>query len=612
MCGFLGEFSFNNSDLTNRKSFHSLLSLSKHRGPDHTGMLQDDYYQVGFNRLAILDVTASGNQPKESPSKKYTVVFNGEIYNYKELQKKHHLTNLQSTSDTEVLIHLLDKYGIESTIKMLNGMYSIAIVDKFNKTVTLVRDFAGIKPLFYGRSKKGIVFASQFNQVFKHPWHNGSLKLRPEVMKEYFGFGFMHAPNTIYDNIFQVEPGEFLQFSSQGKCVKKAYLKFPKSHSEIKKKKPVNFFDKVLKGAVSRQLISDVPLASFLSGGIDSPLITAIAKDIKTDVEAFTFGIDHVKYDESTKAKAYAKHLKIRHTLENVNVKEIVLSIDEHFQYLTEPFGDYSSIPTFLITKKARNTHTVMLSGDGGDELFFGYPRMLDILNKRYWFYIPFGIRRPLIAILNHLKVINTWAPYTFRTLEEWVKAKQLHILPEILDSFFEKETFSKEVNNLFEIPKKQSKQQLLHWLRWNEFYGHMQRVLIKVDRMSMGNSLEVRVPFLDKESIAYAWDKVPLQLNNTKDLKKVLKNNLAIYYPNDLIQTQKKGFSVPIDKWLRKELKKDVMEHIFNKPFYGRDNLNVVKIKKLVSDFYENKHNNAWGVWHVYAWQKWAYKNFN
>ena len=496
MCGFLGEFSFKNSDLINREKFDSLLQLSKHRGPDNTSVVRDGYFQLGFNRLAILDVSAKGNQPKQSPSKRYVVVFNGEIYNYKELQEKYQLKNLQSTSDTEVLIHLLDKCGVEETVNMLNGMYSIAIVDTLNKTVSLARDFAGIKPLFYGKSKKGIVFASQFDQIFKHSWHYSSLKLRPEIMKEYFGFGFMNAPNTIYQNIFQVEPGELLQFSEHGNLIKKLHLKFSKDTSKIIEKKSEKTYNAVLKKAVSKQLISDVPLASFLSGGIDSPLITAVAKETKKDIEAFTFGIDNVKYDESKKAIAYAKHLKIEHTLVNVNENEIVSNIDEHFQYLSEPFGDYSSVPTYLITKKARKSHTVMLSGDGGDELFFGYPRMLDVLNKRHWFSIPFIIRKPLIMILNKLSIINTWAPYSYRTLEEWIKAKQLHIFPELLDSFFEKDVFSIEIDKLFEMPKKQSKHQLLHWLRWNEFYGHMQRVLIKVDRMSMGNSLEVRVHY--------------------------------------------------------------------------------------------------------------------
>ncbi|MBT8394118.1 MAG: asparagine synthase (glutamine-hydrolyzing), partial [Bacteroidia bacterium] len=468
MCGFLGEFSFDSSKLTNRISFDCLLELSKNRGPDNTSVIQDNNYQLGFNRLAILDVSDSGNQPKLSPSKRYAVVFNGEIYNFKQLQKEYQLQNLQSSADTEVLIHLLDKLGIEKTIHLLNGMYAIAIVDRHDKTVTLVRDFAGIKPLYYGISDEGIVFASQFDQIFKHPWHDRTLELRPEIMKEYFGFGFMQAPNTVYSDIFQVCPGELIQFSEEGNLIKKVLIKFscqvPKN---INNKSDKNYND-VLKEIISDQLISDVSLASFLSGGIDSPLITAVAKQVKEDIEAFTFGIDNSKYDESLNAIEYAQHLKIKHSLEKVNENEILSNVEEHFSFLSEPFGDYSSVPTYLITKKAKKYHTVMLSGDGGDELFFGYPRMLDVLNKRHWFLIPFIIRKPLIKFLNKLSITKTWAPYLYKSLEEWIQAKQLHISPKDLDTFFANTSFSDEIAILFQLPKDMSKRELLFWLRWN------------------------------------------------------------------------------------------------------------------------------------------------
>ncbi|TCK68822.1 asparagine synthase (glutamine-hydrolysing) [Winogradskyella wandonensis] len=608
MCGFLGEFSFNSTITTESNDFLSLLELSKHRGPDSTQTLKENNYQLGFNRLAILDVSANGNQPKYSPSKRYVVIFNGEIYNYKTLQKEHQLKGLQSTSDTEVLIHLLDRFGIEKTVKMLNGMFAIAIIDKVTQTVSLVRDFAGIKPLFYGLSASGIVFASQFNQIFKHSWHCNALKLRPDMMKAYFGFGFMHAPNTIYKDIFQVRPGEMIQISLSGEICKKTYLEFSKHINVYRTKSCNTSYSEILKAAVNKQLASDVPLASFLSGGIDSPLITAVAKSSKTDIKAFTFGINNSRFDESKKAIAYAAHLNISHVVENVNEADILSNIETHFRYVSEPFGDYSSIPTYLITKKTRESHTVMLSGDGGDELFFGYPRMLDVLNQRHWFRIPFFIRRPLIAVLNRLKLTNTWGAYTYRFFADWITSKQLYIPIDVLNTFFSNVNFSDEVKDLFALSKFKSKRHLLHWLRWNEFYGHLQRVLIKVDRTSMANSLEVRVPFLDKNSINYAWNDIPLQLESANDLKKGLKDDLAAYYPKEYIETQKKGFSVPIESWLRNELKDSVEDYILNKPFYGESFINVNKIKSFIIDFYKGRHNNGWGVWHVYAWQKWAY----
>lgn len=612
MCGFLGEFSFGNSDLTNTKSFNALLELSKHRGPDNTSIIQDKGFQLGFNRLAILDLSTNGNQPKYSPSKRYAIVFNGELYNYKQLQREHHLKNLNSTSDTEVLIHLLDKCGIKKTINLLNGMYAIAIIDKLKRTVSLARDFAGIKPLFYGQSQNGLVFASQFDQIFKHPWHSGSLELRPEIIKEYFGFGFMHPPNTVYRNIYQVEPGQLLQFSETGKLKSKHVTRFTKEirDNAVKNVQKKSYYNNILKDVISRQLESDVPLALFLSGGVDSPLINAIAKNIKKDIAAFTFGIDHTKFDESEKAIRYAQHLRINHTVEQIDENELVSHVEDHFKGLSEPLGDYSSIPTYLITKKARNSHTVMLSGDGGDELFFGYPRMLDILNKRHWFRIPYLLRRPLFKVLNKFNFVNTWAPYSFKTFKQWIQSKQQYIFANTLDNFFPDVSFSKELDHLYEVPSNLNKEALLQWLRWNEFYGHMQRVLVKVDRMSMANSLEVRVPFLDRASIEYAWKRVPLEFDNQSHLKKELKDCAKNYFPEALVEHPKQGFSVPIEQWLRKELKSDVMEFVLNKPLYGKQYIDVKNVRTYVTDFYDNKHNNGWGVWHIYAWQKWAYNN--
>ena len=202
MCGFLGEFCFNDAKVTSEDSFKTLLELSKHRGPDASNTYRAETHQFGFNRLAILDLSPNGNQPKQTPSKRYNVVFNGEIYNYKDLAKQYDLKNLNSTSDTEVLIHLLDVLGVYETVKVLNGMFAIAIVDTDLNTLYLARDFAGIKPLFYGISQQGVVMASQFDQIYKHTWHKEHLVLRADGVKDYFGFGYMQAPHTIYETIY--------------------------------------------------------------------------------------------------------------------------------------------------------------------------------------------------------------------------------------------------------------------------------------------------------------------------------------------------------------------------------------------------------------------------
>lgn len=600
MCGFLGEFTFQHNSLTESASFEALLDLSQHRGPDASCTTRGSGFQLGFNRLAILDVSAQGNQPKESPSGRYQVVFNGELYNYQDLAETYALTDLHSTSDTEVLIHLLDVLGVAATISLLNGMFAIVIIDTEIDCLYLTRDFAGIKPLFYGLSPQGIVMASQFDQIYKHDWFCKSLDLRPEIVKEYFGFGYMQAPNTIYKRIFQVNPGELLQIDRKGDTTKKALVTFTKTQEPELIEKELS---SLLQTTVSKQLVSDVPIATFLSGGIDSPLISAYAKKNISEIEAFTLEVANPQLNESAMAKAYADYLEIKQHIVSVKESDLLLEIDSHFKAFSEPFGDYSSIPTYVISKEAKQKHTVMLSGDGGDELFFGYPRMLDVLQKRWWFKLPFYLRKPLAQLTNKIGLTKTWAPY-FKSLDAFIENKHLHMPPVVLDKVFPNTSFSSAMKNLYTFSSL-NKDVLLHQLRWNEFYAHLQRVLIKVDRASMAHSLEVRVPFLDKESIGWAWSQKG-RLNSKQELKKELKDLLAKEVPETIINQKKMGFTVPLKTWLHTELQSDVRHVVFERPFYGATVMDVSVLRAYVQEFYDNKHDNAWGVWHIYAWQKW------
>ncbi|MEY8848345.1 asparagine synthase (glutamine-hydrolyzing) [Psychroserpens sp. XS_ASV72] len=611
MCGFLGEFSNEEEALTPRDRFSQILELSKHRGPDATGIERGPNFQLGFNRLSILDLSPNGNQPKKSPSGRYSVVFNGEIYNFKELAETHQLNTLKSTSDTEVLVHLLDKLGVNSALKALNGMFAIAVVDSKTDTFIITRDFSGIKPLFYGISEKGIAVASQFDQIFKHPWFINNLELRPEIVKEYFGFGYMQAPNTIYKSIFQVNPGECLVFKGNKKVSKEIICTFqPKlkaSYSETRE--TTETYNKKLDTIVKRQLISDVPIATFLSGGIDSPLITAHAKHNKNDIEAITLEVDDATLNESDIAKAYADEMSVTQDIFKVKPTEILNTIDDYFDKCAEPFGDYSSLPTYLLTKHASERFKVMLSGDGGDELFYGYPRFRQFAEHYHLFKLPLWLRKPVVRVLNKLKLSKSSAPFYYQTFGEWQLAKHLHIFKDQLDEICPNTLFSKELLELYNLNDTNSKKELLQKLRHNEFYGHMQRVLTKVDRASMANSLEVRVPFLDKESVAFSWE-LDSDLPKHKILKKVLKECLEAFVPKELINAQKMGFSVPIDDWLKNELREDVHKHIFETPFYGADVLNVHQIRKFVKAYYDDGFFSSWGVWHIYAWQKWATKH--
>ncbi len=613
MCGFIGEYLFIGENKSDISDFKKILKLSFKRGPDHIGFLSDTNFQLGFNRLSIQDLSDLGNQPMQSSCERYHMVFNGEVYNFNQLKVDFNLTNIHSSSDTEVILRLIEKIGVHDAVKQLDGMFAIMVVDmELNKTF-LIRDFAGVKPLFYGVSDYGIFAASQFDQVHKHPWFVDNLKLRKDIVKEYFGLGFMMAPNTIFHNIFQVNPGEIVTVDSNGHITKDSFEDFDSENKVLideREKSFLEHFENDLSNTIKEQLVSDVPIATFLSGGIDSPLITALAKKHKTDIKAYTIGVDEKTIDESDKAREYADYLQVNHKVKSITKTDLINFIDEHFEAYPEPFGDYSSIPTFLITKEAVKDNTVMLSGDGADELFFGYPKLLHIVLNKSFFYGPIKLRKFINRAFIKLNILSTYAPVIYDKVSEWALGKQLYLPQNLLDSIVPDTLFSIELKTKFDILDNSSKDslKLFSALKKNDFYTHMQRVLIKVDRASMGNSLEVRVPFLAKKIIKHGFSSGPKSIDSNYKLKNILKNTLALFLPKSIIFKKKKGFTVPMKSWLRNELKEELIEYIFDRKFYGDNILDVKIVKKYVQDFLDDNHDNEWGVWHIYAWQKWAY----
>lgn len=610
MCGFLGEIS---SQLLSQTTFKSLLDLSIRRGPDQQGFWKDSLCQIGFNRLAILDLTENGNQPLLSPSGRYAMVFNGEVYNYKELQLKYCIedSSLRSGSDAEVLSHLLDQLPIAIFVKELNGMFAISVWDLETQKLYLIRDFAGIKPLFYGLHTDGIIFASQFDQVFQHPYFKDK-KLRPEIMKEYFGLGYMHAPNTVFENIFQIEAGHIMEWDYKSKTIISDINYFPWDFSSKIKEtssEAVRQFSEQFDSVIKNQLQADVPVASFLSSGIDSTLVTAYAKKYKSDLKAFTFGIDDPELNEAAAAAEYAKILKVDHVVETSNSADLLQIIEEHFVAMPEPFGDYSSIPTYLITQRAKEYATVMLAGDGGDELFWGYPRFIKSVQQAQWFCLPFFLRRIVMPFIRKINKSLSYGIDAEHTFSNWILHNQLHYTN--LNSLFKKYSFSKELYKSYELQGSLSKVNVLNYLKKNEFAAHQQRTLKKVDLMSMGNSLEVRVPFLDRQIVNFS-NRIHPQLGVKHFIPKlILKADLVCYIPERLVNHKKKGFTVPIEKWLKNELKADFIKTVLEQPIFGNEFVEEEFLHNQIKGFFNEKQNvNAWGLWHLYAWQKWAINN--
>ncbi|MBX2963401.1 MAG: asparagine synthase (glutamine-hydrolyzing) [Cyclobacteriaceae bacterium] len=610
MCGILGEVGI---ELLVKDVFLHLLQLSYKRGPDQRGYWTDEHNcQFGFNRLSILDLTEHGLQPMISPSGRYVVVFNGEIYNYKRLQGKFGIRDdeLRSTSDTEILVQLLEKLPLSRLASELNGMFAIAVFDRQAKRIHLLRDFAGIKPLFYGLSRNGIVFASQFNQIHKHPWFVNA-ELRPDTVKDYFGLGYMSSPGTVFKDIFQLQPGEILTWdlSYGGITQRKFFNKWTYSNTLLDNSLEAMLkFRKVFGDAVTRQLNADVPVAAFLSGGIDSPLVAAFASQSSPGIRTFTVGLEDKELDESVAALRIAEYLKLDNVLERYTENELRFYLDHHFEAITEPFGDYSSLPTYFITRKAKQFATVMLSGDGGDELFWGYPRFITQLKGTTFFRYPLFVRIPFVKVARKL---GCKLSYAFDTLEEfadWTLNFQIQFFNQDINRLVPGTEFSSEIKGLYRFEGNLSDDTaVLRWLKWNEFYGHLQRVLRKVDLTSMGNSLEVRVPFLDKEVMLFSNTLIPKLGVEYNEPKLLLKKALAKSVPSDMILTAKKGFGLPINRFLRGPLKQDLLSNCIDGEYFGKEIIDTSFVRNYILGFLSEKHHNGWGVWHLFAWQKWA-----
>jgi asparagine synthase (glutamine-hydrolysing) len=582
------------------QEFEKLILMSKKGGPDSTDYYSNDNVQFGFNRLAILDTTSNGNQPFVSDSGRYILMLNGEIYNYKDIYRQFNLGDLKSGSDAEVVLKLIEKLSFEKAIHELNGMFAISCWDSIERKLFLARDFAGIKPLFYSNTSEGVVFGSQFNQILKHPWCKDWIWSKIGL-SEYLQFGYMTPPSTIAENVYQLGIGEYLVYGLESKTIeKKVYQRFFEKRGNTSELDPksVDNIGEAITNSVKRQLVADVPLGVFLSGGIDSTLVAAKARELNPDLTAVTIGFDDKKFDESEKANEYAKHLKIKHHhVERFSSKSLLDIIGDHFENMPEPIADYSSIPTYLVSKIARKTNTVMLSGDGGDELFWGYPRFLTFAKSAPYFRIPGQFPRKVIK--KTLKSIGSDITGFLgeSNLGAANMAFQSYIEPERIRKYTGDYQISEETLNGYAFNGTNSSKSL-DYLRRNEFYFHLQKILVKVDRMSMANSLEVRVPLLDKQVIE-ASERLYSQLGmNHVELKHVLKEELYRYLPKNLVETQKKGFTPPLIHWVENEIRLEIEGLLMNSELLNHD---------LINDYYHKRRVSLEHLWTIFVLLKWV-----
>lgn len=572
MCGIAGEFVFDRGRPGNA-DWEGMAALMARRGPDSSGTWRDpNHCTLTFCRLSVIDLSPLGNQPMATRDGRHALVFNGELYNFPALKTELQLLGheFQSESDSEVVLYALATWGI-SALERFNGMFALAFYDSQEKRLVLARDHAGIKPLYYLKSSDGVVFASQYDQLMSHPWGH-HLPVCPGALGLYLRLAYIPAPHGLLGSTRMLEPGTCVQVVRNGDVQQNRYFQFPRyTRATLKGQEAMEAVDDAIDQAVGRQLISDVPVGAFLSGGIDSPLIASKIKGWQTgETHAFTIGTVDTLTDEIDDARRYAKSLGLTHTVERMTANQALDMLDPVIDSCQEPFGDYSIFPTMLVSRLAGKQFKVMLSGDGGDELFWGYPdRFGSLLRKTIGPGVPF--RNRFRTSLYRLRDIGQISGASSAQAIGMAHRRSLsHVSESWLKRIFPSLPEWEEGYRAFHYSSRKT-----DWVaqqsRWTEMECHLPYVLMKVDRASMYHSLEVRVPLLDREVIAVAtqvnWrDCLDLR---TMEGKIPLRRSLARKVSH---QTGgKRGFEVPMGTWLRTSLRERFQDAVLDqKEIFG------------------------------------------
>ncbi len=620
ICGFMSRRTITKEQLT------AMNDTMYHRGPNDSGAEiyeAADGYRVGMaqRRLSILDLSPLGHQPMHAGDGRVTVVFNGEIYNFQELKKELSDYPFRSTCDTEVILAAYLKWGIDC-IKRLNGMFAIALYDRKLQTLFLARDRIGKKPLYYWEEGGNLVFASECKPLMACPGF--TKKIRLDILPRYLYQQYINAPESIFEDVYKVEPGTILTFRD-GHSTSEKYWDVAQVYARMSKE-PVRDYAQAKQGlkerlqkATAQRMIADVPLGAFLSGGYDSSLISAMAQEqSQIPLSTFSIGFKEKKYDEAGYAREVAKHLGTRHTELYIDEPEMFDLVESIPKYFDEPFADSSQIPTMLVSALAREHVTVALSGDGGDEFYCGYSIYENV--KQAQLLDPAGA---LVHAAGQLPVggghrLEEKLPFRVRVVAanrdketktqfgagSYVKFAHQMVLQG------EKETVP--VNYPIESRYPTGDWQVRRMLLDMDTYLPGD-ILCKVDRASMKYSLETRCPILDTEVMEYSF-RIPHAFKYRKgDKKAILKDIAYDYIPREMLERPKKGFGVPLDQWLRGPLRQQLTDYA-NYDFLKRQGIfDADFVSKFIGDYLKKGDGGpASGAnfsklsWSFFAFQQW------
>jgi len=630
MCGINGViFQGNFADIDIKQQLDKMNSKIIHRGPDEEGFFVESgqlfSIGMGMRRLSVIDLI-SGNQPIFSPDKKKVILFNGEIYNYKKLKKDLEQSDEEfyTKGDTEVILKLYEKHGVAG-FRFLDGMFAFCIYDKSIEKVFIARDYFGEKPLYYASIDNKFLWASELKSLIS------CLKTKPAISKAglnlFLSLTYIPAPFTIYENIEKLSPYHYIEYDlrtfqysiakiNDMESLPKINLSFNEAKAEVKQK----VFE-----SVETRTVSDVPIGTFLSGGVDSSIVSLCVSALNnTKIDTFSIGFEKTEFDESEKARVVSKLIGSTHHEFIVNSAMLKTNIDDIILNFDEPFADSSALATYLVSKKTHDFVKVALTGDGGDEVFGGYNKyFIGRLNYKYTTFIPCFLHNSLLKVTERIfqtqdddrgfrfklrKLINA-IDYGDNFYWDIISLGYLtKELPGILNTALIKDNHFGYYKRLLNLPKPKNLSDFKQVDKCISLEGDM---LVKVDRTSMLNSLECRAPFLNKSLWEFTNSLPENYLINGWKKKHILKEAFKEHFPEGFLEQSKKGFGVPVGDWLRTDLRCELEKYIEEKLLITQGIFKVEKIREVVIGHLNEKRDSTFKVWTFFCFQKWYFNIF-
>lgn len=627
MCGIAGIFSYHNPPADRTKILRSMSRVMSHRGPDSEGFYENGRLGMGMRRLKVIDLEF-GDQPVHNEDRSLWIIFNGEIYNYRELREKLVGKGHQfyTHSDTEVIVHLYQEEK-EKCVEYLIGMFAFAVYDVREESLFIARDRLGIKPLFYHSSPEAFVFGSEIKNLLQVPWI--PQEPDPQAISHFLSLNYLPAPWTGFRCIFQLPPGHWMKITQQG-FTRQSYWDIPREETlDVSEEEACRTILRLLRQSMQRRLIADVPIGAFLSGGLDSTALLYLMKEQKQErIKTFSVGFDEPQYDESPFARAASRFFGTEHHELKCAPNDVANFLEDIVWKADNLLADQAALPLYCVSKLAKGHVTVCLSGDGGDEVFVGYPTFHADRYHHFYSKIPSVLRHEMIEKLIHLipspgdkvgweyqikKFVQAGdfspekAHYWWRTIYTEEEKRRL-LQPSVLDKISEvdasrlyQEHFGKE--GTADFVRRCLYADFKVWLSGNNLY--------KVDAMSMAHGLEVRVPFLDHELVEYV-SRLPVSLRfHGHQLKYLLKKIMGGKLPQFVLSRRKAGFHTPIALWFRSSLLRFAVSKLLRKDAAIRHYVHLDFVRKLLDEHRRARHNHAFKIWGLLIFSQWLDRHF-